>query len=64
MLTGPTREDVIFVRCAQMQRVPRTNWTRRVPHPVLIGHAASAQVGEVSGPVSTPSGVHIIKRLE
>jgi hypothetical protein len=20
---------------------PRTNWTRRVPHPVLIGHAAS-----------------------
>jgi len=43
---------------------PRTNWTRRVPHPVLIGHAASAQVGEVSGPVSTPSGVHIIKRLE
>jgi hypothetical protein len=23
-----------------------------------------AQVGEVSGPVSTPSGVHIIKRLE
>jgi hypothetical protein len=41
VLTGPTREDVIFVRCAQMQRVPRTNWTRRVPHPVLIGHAAS-----------------------
>ena len=22
---------------------PRTEWTRRVPHPVLIGHAASAQ---------------------
>ena len=20
---------------------PRTNWTRRVPHPVLFGHAAS-----------------------
>jgi hypothetical protein len=20
---------------------PRTKWTRRVPHPVLIGHAAS-----------------------
>ena len=23
----------------------RTKWTRRVPHPVLIGHAASAQSG-------------------
>ena len=22
-------------------RVPSGNWTRRVPHPVLIGHAAS-----------------------
>jgi len=22
-------------------RAPRTKWTRRVPHPVLIGHAAS-----------------------
>jgi hypothetical protein len=22
---------------------PRTKWTRRVPHPVLIGHAASLQ---------------------
>ena len=21
--------------------LPRTKWTRRVPHPVLIGHAAS-----------------------
>jgi len=27
----------------QVQRAPppRTKWTRRVPHPVLIGHAAS-----------------------
>jgi hypothetical protein len=25
----------------QLPPPPRTNWTRRVPHPVLIGHAAS-----------------------
>ena len=24
---------------------PRTKWTRRVPHPVLIGHAASLSRG-------------------
>jgi len=24
---------------------PRTNWTRRVPHPVLIGHAAASAAG-------------------
>ena len=24
---------------------PRTKWTRRVPHPVLIGHASSHQAG-------------------
>ena len=24
---------------------PRTKWTRRVPHPVLIGHAASLRWG-------------------
>jgi len=24
---------------------PRTKWTRRVPHPVLIGHAASLRRG-------------------
>ena len=28
----------------------RTKWTRRVPHPVLIGHAASLLLGEEEGP--------------
>jgi hypothetical protein len=28
-------------RVAQARPPPRTKWTRRVPHPVLIGHAAS-----------------------
>jgi hypothetical protein len=26
--------------CASARAAPRTKWTRRVPHPVLIGHAA------------------------
>ena len=26
---------------------PRTKWTRRVPHPVLIGHASSLTLGQV-----------------
>ena len=28
---------------------PRTKWTRRIPHPVLIGHVSSASMGR--GPV-------------
>jgi hypothetical protein len=35
---------------------PRTKWTRRVPHPVLIGHAASA--GSRSYRVVTPGTKH------
>jgi len=31
------REDIMVHRSPP----PRTKWTRRVPHPVLIGHAAS-----------------------
>jgi hypothetical protein len=33
-----SRELLLGVMCAPP---PRTKWTRRVPHPVLIGHAAS-----------------------
>ena len=32
---------------------PRTKWTRRVPHPVLIGHAAS--LGRMTRPSTTTS---------
>ena len=28
---------------------PRTKWTRRVPHPVLIGHAASLTPSDLKG---------------
>ena len=36
---------------------PRTKWTRRVPHPVLIGHAASASLarGSPPAPASPPT---------
>jgi len=33
---------------------PRTNWTRRVPHPVLIGHAASEADGRGVGCTPRP----------
>ena len=29
---------------------PRNMWTRRVPHPVLIGHAASLTLSDLGGP--------------
>ena len=29
---------------------PRTKWTRRVPHPVLIGHAACGAAAQARGP--------------
>ena len=32
-----------FEEASQQAPPPRTRWTRRVPHPVLIGHAASQQ---------------------
>jgi len=32
--------------------LPRTKWTRRVPHPVLIGHAASLSYTSASGRAS------------
>ena len=33
--------QLVEVSLAEVPPPPRTNWTRRVPHPVLIGHAAS-----------------------
>jgi hypothetical protein len=36
---------------------PRTKWTRRVPHPVLIGHAASPREGG-GEPPSRPGHSH------
>ena len=41
--------------------LPRTRWTRRVPHPVLIGHAAClVQVGDtcVTGDASGALSLH------
>ena len=29
---------------------PRAKWTRRVPHPVLIGHGVSGYYGEETSP--------------
>jgi hypothetical protein len=34
------RLEGAWARAAQVPPPPRTKWTRRVPHPVLIGHAA------------------------
>jgi hypothetical protein len=51
---------------------PGTKWTRCVPHPVLIGHAASlSQVLLVSGPYDIPRhyewergrGVHLLSPM-
>ena len=54
---------------------PRTKWTRRVPHPVLIGHAASRLLGvkgrerggpedvEAEPPEVPPAGVGIVPDL-
>ena len=33
--------EVVDLRVSLHLNLPRTKWTRRVPHPVLIGHAAS-----------------------
>ena len=33
--------------CPRLVPPPRTKWTRRVPHPVLIGHAASLDYSSV-----------------
>ena len=35
---------------------PRTNWTRRIPHPVLIGHTASLRVRAGGGRGLQPQG--------
>ena len=44
---------------------PRTNRTRRVPHPVLIGHAASlSQALVVLGGLAGLSGASLMKHLE
>ena len=37
---------VIGTRADPPPPPPRTKWTRRVPHPVLIGHAASLTQGD------------------
>jgi len=36
---------------------PRTKWTRRVPHPVLIGHAASLSQGPAPRPLNAQGAV-------
>ena len=38
---APPQPPVIMCVPAALPPPPRTKWTRRVPHPVLIGHAAS-----------------------
>jgi len=41
---GPVKEESPDHQREKLRKVPpplRTKWTRRVPHPVLIGHAAS-----------------------
>jgi hypothetical protein len=40
-LVEEQEQDIIRAVRAPPPRPPRTKWTRRVPHPVLIGHAAS-----------------------
>ena len=45
--------------CALPPPLPRTKWTRRVPHPVLIGHGAGpagACVGRVAGRLARAGG--------
>jgi hypothetical protein len=53
-----TRVDVVLRRSPSpnpLSPPPRTKWTRRVPHPVLIGHAASlSQVSSRSRSSSPP----------
>ena len=34
-------EPSAYLDSEQVRPPPRTKWTRHVPHPVLIGHAAS-----------------------
>ena len=34
-------EELLALEVHPRSPPPRTKWTRRVPHPVLIGHAAS-----------------------
>ena len=44
--------------------LPRTKWTRRVPHPVIIGHAASvpaAHGGERDRPQAIHEGVDVAR---
>jgi hypothetical protein len=42
---------------------PRTKWTRRVPHPVLIGHAASlSQVGKEAGSLFSTKTLTVLPR--
>jgi hypothetical protein len=39
---GTTEKPVSREALFDQSPPPRTKWTRRVPHPVLIGHAAGA----------------------
>ena len=53
-----------MILCELDQRVPsrpppRTKWTRRVPHPVLIGHAASLEQVDES-PVLIDTGLRTL----
>jgi hypothetical protein len=48
--------DPRAIRAQAWQHAPRTKWTRRVPHPVLIGHHPySTLVPSAPRPGSTPS---------
>ena len=39
-LRADPAQHLVAAQCFRLSP-PRTKWTRRVPHPVLIGHAAS-----------------------
>jgi len=58
---GAARDGVALrrpgLRLPVLTPPPRTKWTRRVPHPVLIGHAASLtpyRLGRYSGKLMQP----------
>ena len=42
---------------------PRTKWTRRVPHPVLIGHSSSPSLPSLSLPPTLPPRHRFPRRL-
>ena len=66
---GPARVSPAHPRCARQPSAPpppRTKWTRRVPHPVLIGHAASLggarETARVAQGDTSPAGARGARR--